>query len=185
MTQAKGDKRVNLHLLPNVHARLKAWCRRNGLNLQDGLATMVDLCARETNGLRIPQLHEPAPHTLARPIKQVAAAPVAAAPPQPAPPPEPEYEDVDAIFERERSEVDPDALFASALARGESREEARKQVKAFMSAYDLPEDEWEPLDATVCNEIVSANGSNAVRYADDTEEEAREPDADARDARPH
>ena len=109
--------------------------------------------------------------------------PVRPAPPKPAP--EPEYEDVDAIFERERSEVNPDELFGHALARGESREEARKQVKAFMSAYDLPEDEWEPLDATVCNEIVSANGSNAVRYADDTEEEAREPDADARDARPH
>lgn len=112
------------------------------------------------------------------------AVPVRPAPPKPAPPPEPEYEDVDAIFERERSEVDPDSLFASALARGESREEARRQVKAFMSAYDLPEDEWEPLDATVSNEIASANGSG-IDHDDDGEAQEGEPDADARDARPH
>jgi hypothetical protein len=74
MTQTKGNKRVNLHLLPNVHARLKAWCYRNGLSLQDGLATMVDLCARETNGLRIPGIKEPAPFTLERPIEHATPA---------------------------------------------------------------------------------------------------------------
>lgn len=73
MTQTKGDKRVNLHLMPSVHARLLVWCRRNGLTLQDGLATMVDLCAREVNGLHIPKLAEPAPQTLARPIVKTQA----------------------------------------------------------------------------------------------------------------
>jgi hypothetical protein len=184
MTSAKDRTWINVHLKTEMHKRLNAWCRRNGLNQQDGLEAMIDICAREVNGLQLVRRPDPPPIVHA-PLPTAAPVPVRAAPPKPAPPPEPEYEDVDAIFERERSEVDPDALFASALARGESREEARKQVKAFMSVYDLPEDEWEPLDATVCNEIVSANGSNAVRYADDTEAQASELDADARDARPH
>lgn len=143
--------------------------------IRDALETACLPKGLPTSVLRVP---DPLP-------RAATPSPVRAAPPKPAPPPEPEPETDEERFERERSEVNPDELFGHALARGESREEARKQVKAFMSAYDLPEDEWEPLDATVCNEIVSANGSNAVRYAAAPEEEAREPDVDARDARPH
>src|ERR1700691_5688437 len=180
MTSTKDRTWINVHLKTEMHKRLNAWCRRNGLNQQDGLEAMIDICAREVNGLQLVRRPDPPPIVHA-PLPTAAPVPVRAAPPKPAPPPEPEYEDVDAIFERERNEVDPDALFVSALARGESREEARKQVKAFMSAYDLPEDEWEPLDASERIALVSANGSGIDHDRDTTEEEAREPDADARD----
>jgi hypothetical protein len=150
MTHIKDDKRVNLHLLPSVHARLKAWCYRNGMNLQDGLATMVDLCAREVNGLKVPKLAEPAPMTLARPVltpapreamSQIARPPAAA--PKPISVPEPPAETDDERFERERNELDPDALYARQLSRGETPEVAREQVKDWCSSYDVHED-WEP-----------------------------------------
>jgi hypothetical protein len=147
MSQFKNDKRVNLHLHPSVHARLLIWCRRYGLTLQDGLATMVDLCAREVNGLKLPSNPEPAPGVLARPIvakaapKETAPAPIEANPIVIDPPEETD----DERWERERAELDPDALYARELSRGKTIEEAYYQVKQWLSSYDLPEEGWEPI----------------------------------------
>jgi hypothetical protein len=75
----------------------------------------------------------------------IAAAPFRT-PDLPPPPPNPKIEDYetdDERFERERNELDPDALYARQLSRGETPEAAREQVKDWCSQYDVHED-WEP-----------------------------------------
>jgi hypothetical protein len=138
MTSTKNHVWINVHFPKDVHAALKAWCHRNGRSMQDGLVEMVALSSGP-NGLRLAQ------PVAAAPIARAAVAP-ARTPDPPPPPPKPEikdYETDDERFERERNELDPDALYARQLSRGETPEAAREQVKDWCRSYDVHED-WEP-----------------------------------------
>src|SRR5882672_709727 len=87
MTQTKGHTRVNLHLDPRVHERLKEWCIKNGKTLQDGLALIVDYSTRG-DGLRLVRAEAPPINTsglFGRPASAPAPSGTAGtAPPQPA-----------------------------------------------------------------------------------------------------
>ena len=80
MTSTKDRTWINVHLKTEMHRRLNAWCRRNGLNQQDGLEAMIDICAREVNGLQLvrrpdppPIVHAPAAETGGGPGPQATA----------------------------------------------------------------------------------------------------------------
>jgi hypothetical protein len=145
MTSTKNHVWINVHFPKDVHAALKAWCHRNGRSMQDGLVEMVALSSGP-NGLRLAQpvaaavrpVLTPAPREA---MSQIARPPAAA--PKPISVPEPPAETDDERFERERNELDPDALYARQLSRGETPEAAREQVKDWCSSYDVHED-WEP-----------------------------------------
>ena len=134
MTSTKNRVWINVHFPKDVHAALKAWCHRNGRSMQDGLVEMVALSSGP-NGLRLAQ-------PVAAPPPVRAVAPVRTPdPPPPLPNPEiKDYETDDERFERERNELDPDALYARQLSRGETPEAAREQVKDWCSSYDVHED---------------------------------------------
>jgi hypothetical protein len=146
MTQTRGHKRVNLHLDPKVHDRLKQWCIRNGRTLQDGTAIIIDINTRPGAELRLAQPVAAAVRPVLTPAPREAMSQIArpaAVAPKPISVPEPPAETDDERFERERNELDPDALYARQLSRGETPEAAREQVKDWCSSYDVHED-WEP-----------------------------------------
>ena len=142
MTKTKGRTWINVHLRTEMHARLNSWCRRNGLSQQDGLEAMIDICAREVNGLQLMRRVDPPPivHAQLRADPPVAAKPVYTPSPELK---EPYVYPADEEFERARAEIDPDALYIREMGKGLSAEAAGNLVKSWCASYDVHL-EWEP-----------------------------------------
>jgi len=163
VTSTKNHVWINVHFPKDVHASLKAWCIRNGRSMQDGLVEMVALMSGP-NGLRLTQPTAVVPTVLRAPDplpRAATPAPVRAAPPKPAPAPEPRG-------------FRPGS--AGQIYRDCFGEPPPGTYDEHGNTIDTPS----PDDSIDANEY-------SDEYGDDTggEEEASEPDADARDARPH
>jgi hypothetical protein len=182
MTSTKDRTWINIHLKTEMHKRLNAWCRRNGLKQQDGVEAMIDICAREVNGLQLVRRPDPPPIVHA-PLPRAAPVPVrAAAPPDPALAAELDklrtsnyYREVVGLAAQTLEEKRAgDAEDARILAEQQDREERE----------GMEWEEQERLDAEEANALGSANGSTHTTD-DEIEAQAGEPDIDAIDARPH
>ena len=150
MTSTKDRTWINVHLKTEMHKRLNAWCRRNGLNQQDGLEAMIDICAREVNGLQLVRRPDPPPIVHA-PLPRAAPAPaVHAAPPKVAAQPDPviEFEEEPELPfsnvdpDNQPENFDPDAFYAMQRAKGNA--DAAGLTIRWCNFLGTIDDDWSP-----------------------------------------